>query len=555
MLADLTRAGARITAAPVRALTRGVRRALTRGGRILELHLDRVPDVRQRAILVERVRRVALDPGVVGLLIRIDAAPGGWAATGDLRAAILHVRASGKRVFAALESPGNAAMWLASACDHVALVPTGEVAPLGVGAELTFFGAALERLGVQPDFEAAGAYKAFGEPFTRSFASAENREATSHLLEGLHVGVLDDIAEGRGIDRAELERRACAGVLGPSEALALGLVDSLAYPDELDARFVAEGADPPARLSFDAWARADFVEHTLDAVGRGPKAVAILHLEGPIVLDRGRGAHISVRRTVDLVRALRRDDRVAAVVLNVSSPGGHALGSDLLWRELDRLAADKPLVAAYEDVSASGGVYLSAPAKRIFARPGTITGSVGVFGGKLVLGEGMRRVGVHTQVVGAAESASYLSASRPFTDAQRARFRAHLQRFYDGFVERVASGRGKDVDAIEPSCRGRVWTGAQAVERGLVDEIGDLSAAVRHARALAGLGQGSGILHASAIPRASVLQWAVARAAPGAFGAPAAFALLGLDALDRLAGLFAEPGQALALLPFDLRLR
>jgi protease IV len=568
MLAEVARSGAALLVSPVRAVTRLLRRSIMGRGRIVEIDVHALPDVRARAMFALRVRRLARDPAVVGVVLRVDSPPGGWGATGDLRDAIGVVRAAGKKVVAHLETPGNAAMWLASACDEIAIVPTGEISPLGIGAELTFFGAALERIGVRPDFEAAGAYKAFGEPFTRSFASAENREALDGLLGGLHDRLLDDLAAARGLDRAALEVRLGAGPLSPAEAIDAGLVDRVAYRDELDRLFVAEGQEPPPTLSFDAWARADFVESAIDAVGRARPAVAIVHLDGAIVLSRGNGSHIPTRRAVELLRALRADPAVRAVVLNISSPGGHALGSDLIWREVAKLAESRPVVAAYEDVSASGGVYLTAPARRIFARRGTITGSIGVFGGKLVVGEGMRRIGVHTQRIGPAGGAGYLSPSRPFTDVERARFRAHLQRFYDGFVERVAAGRGRSVAEIEPHCRGRVWTGDQAVARGLVDEIGDLRAAVAFARREAGLQAGSRVVHLSAAPRRSAVQWALRQAAPsgavgagggpveGALAAAAALAeLVGAGAVQRLAPLLAEPGQPLALLPFELPVR
>jgi protease-4 len=178
---------------------------------------------------------------------------------------------------------------------------------------------------------------------------------------------------------------------------------------------------------------------------------------------------------------------VRAVVLHVNSPGGSALASDLLWREVVKLAAEKPVIAAFEDVSASGGYYLAAPAAEIIARPSTLTGSIGVFGGKLVVGEGLRKLGVFNQPITAGPNAVLFSPARPFTPDQRKRFKASLQRFYDGFVERVATGRKKEPAEIEQHCRGRVWTGEAALQRGLVDRAGDLPVAVERARALAGL--------------------------------------------------------------------
>lgn len=555
MVSQVARAGASLAASPLLGATRLVRRALTGKGKVITFKVARVADVRQRTWLCQRVRRLAYDPGVRAVLLTIENPPGGWASTKDLRDAILAVRAAGKPVHACLEAPGNGALWLASACDVVGLVPSGQLMPLGLGAEMTFFGAALDRMGVQPDFEAAGAYKSFGEPFTRTFASEANREATEELIGSLHDQLLRDLAEARGVSVETLQSLGAVGPLSAEEALEAGLVDSLAYPDELLAGFVGEGEPPPETLDFEQWSKVDAAAGRLERVGRGGGSIAILHMEGPIVMDKGaRRPQIQARKAVGAIRALRKNKEVKAVVLNLSSPGGSALASDLIWRELSRLAADKLLVAAYEDVSASGGVYLSAPAERIFARQGTITGSIGVFGGKLVVGEGLRRVGVHRQLVGPAEGAAFYSPSRRFTDAERARFKASLQKFYDGFVERVAEGRGAEVQTIEPHCRGRVWTGEQALERGLVDEIGDLRDAVRYAREQVGLHKSCGLIESSLVPKRNPVQWAMDQAGSSSQVAALAQAA-GLGDLQPILDLLTHPAQALALLPFEVRLR
>ncbi|TVQ92700.1 MAG: S49 family peptidase [Deltaproteobacteria bacterium] len=555
MVSRLARAGASLAASPLLGATHLVRKALTSRGKVVELKVARVADVRQRMWLTQRVRRLGRDPGVKGVLLTIESAPGGWASTEDLRRALVALREDGVKVVACLEAPGNAALWLASACEVVGLVPSGQLMPLGLGGEMTFFGAALERLGVRPDFESAGAYKSFGEPFTRTFASEANREATEELIGGLHDQLLSDLSQARGISLDALQALAAVGPLSAEEALEHGLVDVLAYPDELLARFTESGHDLPETLEFDKWARVDAAAARLERMGRGGGSVAIVHLEGAIVLDKGlRKPQIQARKAVETLRKLRENDEVKAVVLNLSSPGGSALASDLIWRELVRLGQEKLLVASYEDVSASGGVYLSAPAARIFARQGTITGSIGVFGGKLVLGEGLRRLGVHRQFVGPAEGAAFFTPSRRFTDAERARFRASLQKFYDGFVERVAEGRGAEVSDIEPYCRGRVWTGTQAYEHGLIDEIGDVRDAVRFAREEAGLPRSCGLVEASLLPKRNPVQWAMDQAGSSSELVALARAA-GLVELQPAIDLLTQPSQALALLPFEVRPR
>jgi protease-4 len=287
--------------------------------------------------------------------------------------------------------------------------------------------------------------------------------------------------------------------------------------------------------------------------------VAVLHLQGPIVLEEsGRSPSIQARKVLPILRRLREDEGVGAVVLHVDSPGGSALASDLMWREVDQLRRSKPVVAAFEDVAASGGYYLSAPAQEIVARPTTLTGSIGVFGGKLVMAEGLRKVGVHSQEILGAPNANLFSPSRHFTADQRQRFKASLQRFYDGFVERVADGRGVDEDEIEPHCRGRVWTGRAALERKLVDRHGDLEHAVDRARILAGLTPGAFLRQDISGYRPPLMSRLAQRAMRTTVAAEAlgwAEQLVLGPVRPLLEVVARHQGQVLAMLPFDLRPR
>ncbi len=537
-------------ALPPRLALRGVHRLATGRHAVLDVEIEQGDEILAR----ERLRRglvlAAEDPGVVAVLLRLRGAPGGWAACQDLRAAIAGLRARGRQVYAFLETPGNAVMAVAAACDRILAVPTGEVGLVGVGVELTFFGRALERLGVTPDFEAAGAYKSFGEPFTRSFPSPANQEATGELVEDLQDQLVAAIATGRGRPVEGVRAMIARAPLSAEEARELGLVDELVYEDQLEAWLEARHGASTRLRPFEAWSRrARWIER-LGAIGRVDGQVAVLHLEGAIALEPGARA-LSARSVVPILRALREDDAVAAVVLHVDSPGGSALASDLMWREVDLLARKKVVLASFADVAASGGFYLAAPAKEIYVRAGTLTGSIGVFGGKLVLADGLRQAGVHTHPVVAAPNAVAFSASRPFTDEQRARFRSSLQRFYDGFVQRVAAGRGRSVEAVEPHCRGRVWTGRMAVERGLADRIGGLDDAVARARELAqARGRRVDLTGRPEPPWARLLRAAAQRYVPGA--ARRAVAALASPALEVV---WTHEGEPLALLPitFDPR--
>lgn len=543
---------AALTALPVRASTAVYRRLLTGRRAALELVVRGGLDLEEQSRLVEDLRALADDARVVALVLRFDGAPGGWARSGELRQALVDIARAGVRTVALLENPDNAALWLASGCDHVFMVPTGQVLASGVSSELTFFAEALERVGVSADVVAAGEYKAAGEPFTRRFASAANREATRALVDGLHQLLRRDLAVGRELEEEAVDRALASSPLSADEALEHGLIDGLAYPDQLGDWLEEELGRDLRRVSFGAWQRLHRLQQRCDALWSS-QVVAVVHLQGNILLEDSAGAaSIAARHVVPLVRGLRESSRVRAVVLHINSPGGSAYASDLIWREVEQLVQKKPVVACMSDVAASGGFYIAAPCTHLVAAPNTITGSIGVVGGKPVIGEALGRLGVHSESVAALPDAALFSLTEPFTPTQRERFRRSLQRTYDGFVQRVAAGRRRPLEQVEPHCRGRVWTGEDALAVGLVDRLGGLEHAIALARRLSS--SGAELAHISGYDKPGylvrqanklmrdVLPFAAVRAALPLLG-PAARSLL------------AHPGQALAVLPFDLRLR
>lgn len=544
---------------PVGVLVSVVHRLAVGKQAVVEVRINQISDVLERQAVIHRVRRMAGDERVQAVLLRIEAPPGGYAACSDLREAVSIIRKAGKPVYAYLEAPGNTAIWIASACTQVFLVPSGEVGLVGLGTELTFFGAGLERLGVQPDFEAAGEYKSFGEAFTRSFPSRYNHEAMTSLIEGLQHQMLVDIATSRGFATDDLEAMLAQAPMGAEFALELGLVDRLMYEDELFDWLEETHGKETNRISMARWEWGDGTQESIDSWGQDQRMVVVLHLDGPIVLESsGVKTQIQARKVVPILRRLREMDEVRAVVLHINSPGGSGLASDLIWREVVALRKAKPVIASFEDVSASGGFYLAAPANEILVRAGTLTGSIGVFGGKMVAGEALRKFGVHIHEIAVAPNATMYTPHKRFTDGQRFQFRKSLQRFYDGFVERVATGRGVPVEKIEPHCRGRVWTGADAVALGLVDRIGNLHDAVERARVLADLRVGAFVrVDASADPKTYV-QEMMGQAAKqySPLAATLETASRFLPASSTLAQVVLQhPGQLLAMMPFEVRLR
>jgi protease IV len=556
-MSDLLRALAGLITLPLTTVGSLYNNLMTGKKAILQVEVKRQPDSHARAAMLQRLRRIALDANVEGVLLELHGAPGNWAAVQDLHRVITRLKRANKAVYAWLEAPGNAELWLASACDRVFIAPIGQVGMVGVGAQLTFLGGALERLGIQPDFEAAGEYKSFGEMWTRTYPSQANQEAVQALIDDLQEQLVADIASGRGLAVGEVTAAIAEAPLSAEDACKRGLVDVLAYEDEVHHWLEEHHGKGTNLVPFAAWAFRDASIAWLQRFSEPSATVQVVHMEGPIMMDGRGGKVIRAHKVTPVLRALRKADHVKAVVLHVNSGGGDAVASDLMWREVDLLRAEKPVVACFEDVAASGGYYLAAPAHEIVARKGTLTGSIGVFGGKLVMGEGMRSIGITTHEIAAAPNATVFSPSRRFTDDQRTRFKASMQRFYDGFVQRVAAGRKRPEDVIEPHCRGRVWTGRHALERGLIDSHGDLFDAVERARILAGLPiEGYRRRDATTWPRRTLIQSVISQALQGsmALRLVETFVTAPTRALVELAT--AGGGVVMAaMMPFDIKLR
>jgi protease-4 len=475
----------RLLAVPVWGLLALRERFFERRRPLLELHVGGrhvLPTARE-------LRAVADAPDVRGLHVQIDNLAEGWATLSAAREALQAIRKAGKFVSFELEHCGNAELYLASAADRVWVRPMVQVHLLGVGASLRFAGDAFARFGLRFDMEAAGAYKSFGETFTRAYATPANREAMSDIVDGIQAELEDAVATGRRLSREVVRAAVLAAPIDPEDAQQIGLIDGALYPDAVKAELESLFGKDHARVPFARWYRAHAVRGRVERWIEGRRQIAVVHLDGGVVDGDGApGAQVIAARPVSkALDKLAEDDNVAAVVLAIRSPGGSATASDVIWRAVERLGRRKPVVAVFGDVAASGGYYIAAPAAEILVAPNTLTGSIGVVGGKLVVGDALARQGIHTELVLGAPGASYFSAETPFDDVQRVRFRASLERFYKGFVERVASGRKRPYDAVEPLARGRVWTGRRAVEVGLADRFGTVDDGIARAATLAGV--------------------------------------------------------------------
>jgi protease-4 len=423
---------------------------------------------------------VAKDARVRGVVIRVRGLELGWARVDSLRELIASLRARGKKVVAHLSGGGNAEWAVASACEEIFADESAPLHLIGMAAEAVFLRETLDRVGVRAELFAIGDYKSAAEMFTQKGMSAANREATTAIVEQLFERLVAATAEGRKLDPARAKEVLCGGPYVAQAAAQAGLVDGVLYFDEL---FEKLGKPMPVGT----YARRRRVKLRWRPLVRRRRAIAVVSLEGIITSGEGGALRrvIGERSSCRALVAVRESPRVAGVVLHVDSRGGDATASDRIWRDVLLLARKKPVVAFLGDVAASGGYYIVAPATRIFAQPGTLTGSIGVIGGKIVFEGLLGKVGVRAERITFGDAAAMQSASRGYSAEERARLDRELRAVYDQFVAKVADGRKAPREKIEEVAQGRVWTGAAARERGLVDELGDLRKAVAACEAAA----------------------------------------------------------------------
>ena len=438
--------------------------------------------------LSEVADSIAADREVQGVVWRIGPLSGaGWAKAEALRAAVAKVRASGKRSVAWLVEPGHREWLVAGGANDLRLHEASAAMITGVAAEVSFFGEAAERLGVRAQMERVGEYKGAVEPWTRSAPTAEFAEGMSGMVDSLQDDLVTAVAQSRGWDDDKARQVLDAGPYTAQAAEDAGLVDGLSAARELPKR-LATGTDKAPKLRGPGW----FTEGPTFLSLRRPPQIAVVgvhglirtHSPGPSASASGAAAD----EICEALEAVAKDPSVASVILHVDSRGGSAVGSDLIWDAVRAVKAEKPVIAWMGEAAASGGYYAACAADHILAAPGTLTGSIGVIAGKVVFQGLLERIGVHRATFAAGPRGGMFSPGRPFDEAELGWLREELDAVYAQFVARVAEGRGMAVDAVDRYARGRVWTGRQALERGLVDSLGGWPEALALARDKAGLG-------------------------------------------------------------------
>src|SRR5262249_36257045 len=442
----------------------------------------KMPTVRA---VVDNLRKAKVDSRVRAVLLK----PTGfeapfWAKVQEIRDAVLDFKKSGKPVYAYVEYGGDREYYLATAADKIFLMPSAALDLTGVATYELFLRGTLDKVGVYPDLHRIGDYKTAVNTFREKTFTAAHKEMDESMNRDLYEQIVRGIADGRKKNEAEIRKLIDDGPFLPENAVRAGLVDDVAYEDQVDEKLRA--GEKRSRLDTDDYAR---VSPSSVGLNRGPR-IAVIYASGTITsgksgYDALNGGVAGSDTLIDYIKQARRDSSIRAIVIRVDSPGGSATASDAIWRELmitRNERADRPLVASMSDLAASGGYYVAMPAQVIVAQPSTLTGSIGIFGGKFVTGGVYEKLGAHIESTSIGKRAEINGPARPYNQDELKKLQEQLQSFYDQFVEKVAASRHSTPEKIDAIAQGRVWTGRQAKQNGLVDELGGLERAVSIAK-------------------------------------------------------------------------
>jgi protease-4 len=443
--------------------------------------------------LVERLRALAKDDKIAGLLLRVDSLEISLPDITELRAAMHDFRKAGKQLRCHAESASNGTYLVLSACDTIALAPLGEIAITGPAAMPVHVKPLLDKLSIQADFIHVGAYKGAAEPLTRDAPSKEMEETIGAILDRRYQTIVDTIASERKLDPGVVKGLIDTAMFPADQAKAARLVDEVATFEQVQGSL----GKPWTKIELEA-DKQDQLASMLELarfIGAMPPErpigdhVAVVYAIGNIVDGKGGGVlgarqEIASQTMVAALRALAADPSVKAVVLRIDSGGGSAQASELIWNAVADLKAKKPVIVSMSDVAASGGYYIASGATKIFALDDTLTGSIGVVGGRIAPAAALAKLGVNTFPMGRGKRATMMASLSPWNADERGVIQTTMESVYKTFVGRVADGRHKTPDDILPIAQGRVWTGTRAKELGLVDDIGGLDAALAEARTL-----------------------------------------------------------------------
>ncbi|MGQ9800684.1 MAG: signal peptide peptidase SppA [Candidatus Saccharicenans sp.] len=431
------------------------------------------------------LRKAARDSRIKAVVIKFGLLDSDWAKMEELRQAVLEFRQSGKPVLAYLEELPEAdkEYYLASACDRIILHPLGWLGINGLAAYVPFFKGTLDKLGIKAEFEHIEEYKTAYNQFMESGFTPAHREMLQSIYEDIFNNYLREIAAARHKTPEEMKQLIDRGYFQGQEAVASGLVDELAYEDQLFQISQLEKYKELSRISNDKYAS---VRPESFGLNLGKK-VALIFASGAILTGSGEQIALGSETFSRWLRAAVKDRSIEAIIVRIDSPGGSAVGSDIIWRELVKARSEKPVVISMSGLAGSGGYWMALGGHKIIAQPQTLTGSIGVIAGKFSFEGLMKKLGITTDRLVIGKRADAFSFYHDFSPEEKKILREEIGYIYEQFVERVASARNLPREEVERLGRGRVWTGRQARDLKLVDELGGLPRAVELTCELAGL--------------------------------------------------------------------
>jgi len=518
--------------------------------------------------LVMQFKKAKVDKRIKAILLDVNLSGVGWGKAEEIRDAIADFRSSGKPVYAYIEFGLNKEYYIATACDKIIVPPPGELFINGLAADVMFFRGSLDKLGIYPDIYQIGKYKSAGDTFTQKQMTDAHREYINSLLDDLYNRYVNAIAQARHKSPEEVRALIDNAPYSATKAKEAGLIDETLYRDDAEKEFKKllgyKETDQfvPVRSS-------DYRNVSPESLGLNQgERIAVIYASGDIGSGSSQnspsgGQSIGSDTVAKALNDAAADKSLKAIVLRVDSPGGSGLASDVIWHAVEAANQKKPVVVSMSDVAASGGYYISASATKIIAQPSTITGSIGVVAGKPVMRGFYDWLGISNEYVLRGKTAGMFRETEKFSDEERAKFEDWIKTtYYQDFVPKVAKGRNKDAQFIDSVGQGRVWTGAQAKDRGLVDEYGGLDKAIEVAKQLAKIPADKGVERVILpYPRTFLqellsgsdstdMQVQQQRAVFAAMPEDARRALRYMQLMDKM-----KNGESMFLMPFDLRVK
>ena len=496
-------------------------------GQIAEIPQGRFSSVVSLPDLCSVLRKAAVDPRIKGVCVKIDPLSTGWSKLQEIRRHVDHFKASGKYSIAFLERASEKEMYLASAFGEIYAPPSASVSLRGISVKGTFLRGTLDKIGIEPEVRRIGDYKSAGDQLLRDSMSEYQREQLSALLEDIYADFVEGLAKARGKTVQEVEAIVNEGIFDMERLMEVGMVDGLKYNDEIEDMLKERTDGKEDELRFVKFKKYRKVNPKAFGLTKGKKTIRVLRwvshssvarsarvfpsqshsfalalirtrtrtrahsrhslcsfarTSGAIVGGEGQNNVITADKVIMQLRALKKNKKIAAVVLRVDSPGGDALASDLMWREIKKLGEEKPVIASMSDVAASGGYYMAMGCNKIVAEALTITGSIGVVTGKFCTAELAKKIGYASETISKGTYAEILNDARPFNDKEAELFDKAAWHAYESFRNKAAESRGMSVDDMQSVAQGRVWTGKAAATIGLVDEVGGLNKAIQLAK-------------------------------------------------------------------------